>query len=264
MRVAFVQMSCLFGRRNENLEKAEALISAHDADLFVLPELFSSGYLFRSAEEVAASAEEIPSGPTSRFLAALSAKKQCFIVAGVAEAAQGKVFNSALLVGPHGVLAVYRKTHLFLDEALWFTPGDTGFVVADIGQARVGLMICFDWIFPEAARTLALKGADVLCHPANLVLPYCQNAMTTRALENGVFAVTANRIGSEERDGQSLCFTGRSQIVDPRGRVLVAAGESEETVGIAEIAPEMARDKMFTARNHLLKDRRPEMYELRG
>ncbi len=262
MRVAFVQMDCKFGRRAENLERAEALISAQEADLFVLPELFASGYLFRNRAEVLASAEEIPSGPTSRMLQALSARKNCFMVAGVAEAADGHIYNTAILVGPGGMLATYRKTHLFLDEKLWFAPGDTGFVVVDLGIARVGLMICFDWIFPEAARTLALKGADILCHPANLVLPYCQKAMTTRALENGVFAVTANRIGTEERDGVRLCFTGRSQIVDPRGAVLMAAGESEEIVGVVDIQPGAARDKMLTPKNHLLHDRRPELYEL--
>lgn len=264
MRVAFVQMDCLFGRREENLARAEALISPHDAELFVLPELFSSGYLFRSDEEVAAAAEQVPSGPTTRMLATLAARKRCHLVAGVPEAAADKVYNSAVLVGPQGVVALYRKAHLFSEEALWFAPGDTGFVVADIGQARLGLMICFDWIFPEAARTLALKGADILCHPSNLVLPYCQKAMTTRALENGVYAITANRIGVEERDGVRLRFTGGSQVVDPRGRVLLAADDTTETVMVVEIDPSVARNKLLTARNDLLADRRPELYELGG
>ncbi len=262
MRVAFVQMDCRLGRRAENLARAEALVSQHQADLFVLPELFSSGYLFRSQEEVAAVAEEVPSGPTTRMLKSLAARHNCYLVAGLAEAAQGKVYNSAVLVGPHGVVATYRKTHLFSDEALWFAPGDTGFVVADVGLARLGSMICFDWIFPEAARTLALKGADIICHPANLVLPYCQKAMTTRALENGVFAITANRIGVEERDGVSLRFTGGSQIVDPRGKVLLATDDAAEVVGVVEIDPSQARNKLLTPRNDLLMDRRPELYEL--
>jgi len=264
MRVAFVQMDCQLGRRAENLDRAEALISRQEADLFVLPELFSSGYLFRSREEVASSAEEVPSGPTTRMLMGLAARQGCYLVAGLAEAANGKVFNSAVLVGPQGLVALYRKTHLFLDEAFWFAPGDTGFVVADVGQARLGLMICFDWVFPEAARTLALKGADIICHPSNLVLPYCQKGMTTRALENGVFAITANRIGVEERDGISLRFTGGSQIVDTRGKVLLAADDVTEMVGVVEIDPQAARDKLLTPKNHLLLDRRPEMYELGG
>jgi len=129
------------------------------------------------------------------------------------------------------------------------------------GGAKVGLMICFDWIFPEACRSLALKGADIICHPSNLILPYCQTAMTTRAMENGLFTITANRIGSERRNGQELTFTGGSQIVDPRGRVLAQASRDQEEVVVVEIDPIQARDKNFTASNHLFRDRRVDLYE---
>jgi predicted amidohydrolase len=75
------------------------------------------------------------------------------------------------VVGPKGFIGCYRKTHLFFEETLWFTPGDSGFQVWDIGMAKVGVMICFDWYYPESARTLALQGADIIAHPSNLVLP---------------------------------------------------------------------------------------------
>jgi predicted amidohydrolase len=121
-------------------------------------------------------------------------------------------------------------------------------------------MICFDWIFPEAARSLALLGADLIAHPSNLVLPYCHAAMVTRALENGVFTATANRVGTESRAGRSLTFTGGSRIIDPRGRVLAEAGTATEETLVVDLDPAAARDKMITDHNHRLADRRPGLY----
>jgi predicted amidohydrolase len=122
-------------------------------------------------------------------------------------------------------------------------------------------MVCFDWIFPESARVLALLGADIICHPANLVLPLCQQAMTTRSLENGVFSATANRIGTEARGGKKpLTFTGRSQILDPMGQALAGLGENETGVAVVAIDPAKAHDKKITEQNDRLKDRRPEHY----
>jgi predicted amidohydrolase len=124
------------------------------------------------------------------------------------------------------------------------------------------MMICFDWIFPETARSLALAGADIICHPANLVLSYCQDAMITRCVENRVFAVTANRTGSESRAGATLRFTGLSEIVAPDGGVLARAGVEAEEVIVREIDPFEARDKAVTPQNDVLGDRRPDLYRL--
>jgi predicted amidohydrolase len=178
----------------------------------------------------------------------------------LAEEAGRRLYNSAVLVSPKGWSRTYRKSHLFVDEKSFYHPGDTGFQVFHIGAARLGLMICFDWIYPESMRVLALKGADIVCHPANLVLPFCQKAMITRCLENGVFAITANRTGMETRGGKSLTYSGASQIVGPRGELLDQAGPEEEAVGVVEIDPMKARDKKVTERNDLLADRRPELY----
>jgi predicted amidohydrolase len=121
-------------------------------------------------------------------------------------------------------------------------------------------MICFDWRFPEMARLLALEGADLIAHPANLVHPYCQDAMITRSLENAVFTITSSRTGSERVEGTAIRFAGRSQIVSPRGERLAQAGPEEECVRTAEIDPTAARDKRVTERNDLLLDRRPDLY----
>ncbi|MDI6809012.1 MAG: nitrilase-related carbon-nitrogen hydrolase [Candidatus Eisenbacteria bacterium] len=260
MKVAFVQTKPVFGEKARNLESAAKLIEKTDCDLFVLPELFATGYSFSSKEEVRCLSEKIPQGETTAFLSKLAKDKVAYIVFGIAEKAGPAFYNSAVLLSPRGFVGCYRKVHLFLNEKKLFRPGNTGFQVFNIGLARLGIIICFDWLFPESMRTLALKGADVVCHPANLVLPFCQTAMLTRCLENRVFAVTANRTGTEKRAGKTLTFTGGSQMVDPSGTPLIKAGTKREEVGIFEIDPTDSRDKWFTPGNHVLKDRRPEFY----
>jgi predicted amidohydrolase len=231
-----------------------------EADLWVLPELCNTGYLFCSKEEVEDLAEAVSDGPSVQAWRAMARERKVHIVAGIAECADGKVFNAAVLVRPSGAVCVYRKAHLFDEEKRWFEPGDTGFEVIDIGPARIGMMVCFDWIFPEVTRILALKGADLICHPANLVLPYCPDAMVTRCVENRVFSVTCNRIGTERRGGNTLSFIGSSQIVDSKGRILVRAERDEACVQVAVIDPTLARDKKITERNDLFEDRRVALY----
>ncbi len=260
MRVSFYQSSPAYGEVEHNVSATLGALDRVKADLFVLPELFSTGYLFGSRREVVRLAEPVPSGPTTRLLIRYCRTKGCAIVAGIAEAAGSRYYNSAVLVGPEGFVGLYRKTHLFDHEKKWFDPGNLGFRVWEYGSTGIGLMICFDWIFPEAARTLALQGADIICHPSNLVLPYCQAAMVTRSIENGVFIVTANRIGSDRRGGTKISFSGQSQITDPRGRVLARAARMSEKVLAVDIDPTSARNKKFTPGNHLFHDRRPAFY----
>ena len=260
MHVGFIQFEVLFGNKEHNQATVARLMNQANADLWVLPELFNTGYLFNSREELASLAEEIPDGETTQFLIALAKKNNAAIVAGLAERQNELFFNSAILVDIMGFRGLYRKIHLFDEEKLWFTPGDLPFQVWDIGMAKIGMMICFDWIFPEAARTLALRGAEIICHPSNLVLPYCQNAMITRCLENRVFAITANRIGTEHRGGKKLTFTGASQITGTRGEVIYRAGTDQEEVVVVEIDPWLAHDKLATPNNHIFDDRCPEMY----
>ena len=122
-------------------------------------------------------------------------------------------------------------------------------------------MICFDWRFPETARSLALQGAEIIAHPSNLVLPHCPQAMITRCLENRVFAITADRVGDESRvPKEFLQFIGQSQVVDPDGKILVRASETEEEVCIVEIDLEKAREKFLNPKNDIFKDRRPDLY----
>ncbi|KPK99672.1 MAG: hypothetical protein AMJ91_06895 [candidate division Zixibacteria bacterium SM23_73_3] len=260
MKVGFVQTSPLLGRKDENVERAISSIRGVNADLLVLPELFNTGYLFESREELKRSAEIIPEGPTFSKMADLAARENVNLVFGIAEKEGDRFFNSSVVVTPRGGFQIYRKLHLFDREKLWFSSGDRELGVFDIGSSKVGMMICFDWIFPEVARILALKGAEIICHPSNLILPYCQSAMITRCIENGVFAITANRIGTEEKGEMKFSFTGNSQIVDPKGNILKKADECQEGVWTLEIDPGLAKDKKVTPHNHLFKDRKIEFY----
>ena len=256
MKVGFLQTSPIFGEKDKNVDIAISRIKQLDADLVVLPELFNTGYQFRSREESLSLAEKIPDGKTTLALVKISKEKHVYIVAGMAEQGNGCCYNSAVLVGPNGFMGCYRKLHLFCNEKQLFEPGDTQLRVYDVGHARIGIMICFDWFFPEVARYLAVKGADVICHPSNLVLPYCPQAMITRCIENRVFAITANRIGSENRSGETLTFIGTSQILGTKGEVLYRASSDKEESTVVEINAENARDKQVTQLNHIFNDRR--------
>jgi predicted amidohydrolase len=263
VKAGVFQFSPVFGDVRSNLDRIRNALSDIEADLMVLPELCLSGYQFTALDEVRALSEPVPDGPSVRALSELARSKRMFIVAGLAEAADGRNYNSAVLIGPEGWMGTYRKTHLFFEEKLWFSAGDTGFRVWNAADIRLGLMVCFDWTFPEAARSLALAGADIICHPANLVLPYCPDAMVTRSIENRVFTITANRTGAEARGGKpALRFIGRSQATAVRGEILFRMGEDEEGVRVVEIDPVSARDKRVNEYNDLFEDRRTEMYRL--
>jgi len=260
LRLAAVQTSPLFGETDRNVDAALAL-APRDADIVVLPELFSTGYQFRDRDELLALAEPVD-GPTVARLREHAAATGAVLCAGWAERDGDRVYNSSVLVEPDAPPRVYRKVHLFWHEKELFAPGDLGFPVWDVRGTAVGMMICFDWVFPEAARTLARRGARILLHPSNLVLPFCPDAMVTRCLENRVFAVTANRVGREERvPGTSLEFIGLSQVCGPLGRPLVRMGDVQEGAAAADVDLDDA-DPRLTPRNDVWDDRRPEAYDL--
>jgi predicted amidohydrolase len=261
MNVGFFQFAPQFGETQRNLESMVQAIDSFQGHLLVFPELALSGYQFLSKEEAWELAEDVPSGKVCQQMEQAIRGRELYVVVGLAERAQDGLYNSAVLIGPKGYIGTYRKTHLFFEETLWFSPGNTGFHVWDIGMAKIGLLVCFDWFYPEAARTLALKGADILCHPSNLVLPYCPDAMVTRCIENRVFAITANRVGLEQRGTKSaLSFIGLSEIVAPNGQIVHRASHNEPELFTYDIDVTQARDKRINPYNDLLKDRQPQWY----
>jgi len=261
MKAGFYQFNPAFGEKENNIQTVISAVRRSGADLLVLPEFFATGYQFLSVDEVAELAEPVPDGDTTRALTELSRKEGMYIVAGLPERDRDRFFNTAILTGPEGYIGAYRKVHLFFEETLFFTQGNEGFRVWDTDIGRIGIMICFDWFFPESMRSLAILGADVVAHPSNLVLPFCPDSMPVRCLENRVFAITANRTGTENRkNDQPLTFIGKSEVVSPKGEILARAPDDEESLLSADIQPEQARDKTLNPYNDLLKDRRPEHY----
>jgi len=260
--LAALQTAPVFGAVRANLDAVAQSIEGRRDDLLVLPELFATGYSFVDRAELLSLAEPFEGGPTTERLLAWSRATGGMIVAGFAERDGDNVYNAAGIVAAGERVACYRKVHLFGFERELFEPGDRPFSVHEHAGLRVGTMICFDWMFPEAARTLALRGADVIAHPSNLVLPgLCQRAMVVRALENRVYTVTANRSGSEHRPPRpALRFTGGSRIVDPRGDVVADAPAEGVTLLGADAQTVFARDKHVASGNDVLAERRPDLY----
>ena len=260
MRIGFFQFAPRFGEVERNLDAIVEAVESAEADLIVAPELALSGYLFTSREEVEQTAQQVP-GPATDKLARAAAHSGCAVVIGMAERSGAEIFNSAVLVGPEGLVGVYRKVHLFFEEKLYFSPGNLGFPVFRIGDTTVGLLVCFDHFFPEAARTLALQGVQIVCHPSNLVLPeFGQLTTRVRSIENRIFWILANRYGHERRGGKSLLYSGCSQITAENGEVLARAESRGDSLTIVEVDPRRAEEKKVTERNDLFADRRIELY----
>ncbi len=265
MKAGYLQFAPRYLQPEANRETVAELVTDLDADLLVLPELFPSGYYFKSQSDLEQVAEPIPEGETTQALLQWASDTGTTFVAGLAEREGGAIFNSAVLVRPNQTTETYRKVHLFYEETERFDPGDLGFPVFEAstrsGQTyRLGIMVCFDWYFPEAARSLALNGADVIAHPSNLVLPHCPDAMPVRARENHLYSITANRFGTETKGDEELTFIGMSEICGPTGEILRRASRDEVEIGIESFDPHDARERHINRFNDTLGDRRPETY----
>ena len=266
-QVAAVQSEPVFGEVEANLAALDAQLepvfaSGAPPDLLVLPELCSTGYSFRDRAEALGLAEAFPDGPLGARMRAWSERTGGMVVAGFAEREGDAVYNAAAVFAAGAPLGTYRKLHLFGFERECFERSEGPLRVFEHDGLRVGVMICFDWMFPEAARTLALDGADVIAHPSNLVLPgWCQQAMLVRALENRVYTVTANRTGVEHREPRpALRFTGLSRIAGPDGRALADAGEQDASILVSQVETTVSRCKTVPSGNDVLAERRPEAY----
>lgn len=258
IRAGILQFTPAFLNREESIRRVEKLIDGIDLpDLLVLPELSDTGYNFPDRETAWNIAMPVHWNPFLDFLHELAEEKGIYICTGVIEKAGNNLFNTAVLLGPEGLIGLYRKVHLFMAEKSIFSPGRTPLKTWQTSIGRIGIQICFDWMFPEPWRVLALDHADIILHPSNLVLPYAQSVIPSYALVNRLFILTANRTGNEH----DLRFTGQSIIANPNGKVLAEAGKEEQVLITTEINPEDARDKMITFSNHAMRDRVPSLYK---
>src|SRR5438105_7118951 len=265
MRVAVAQIDPKLGEPGRNLDVCVARMeeaAAAGAELLVLPECAIPGYMFDSPEEAMPFAEEVP-GPSTERLEREAARLGLHVVCGMLEQDGDSLRNAAVFLGPDGLVGKYWKTHLpFLGVDRFTVPGDE-LPVFDTPLGRIGVEICYDLRFPEATRTLALKGADIVAHPTAFpVAARIQTELITvaRAAENRIYLLTANRVGKE----RSAEFCGWSQIVDPYGVRLAEAGATEELLLVADIDVERARDKDYIIPGeyelYLFGDRRPDLY----
>ena len=267
MKIACVQMDVKIGEVDYNLAAIEDRLretARNGTKLAIFPECAVTGYCFESLDEARPFAQTIP-GPATDRITAQCAKLDMFAVFGMIEVDGDSVYNAAILTGPEGVVGSYRKVHLpYLGVDMHVAYGDRPFAVHDIGGLRVGINICYDSAFPEATRTLALLGADLITLPTNWppgAECVAAHVLNTRAMENAVYFAAANRVGSE----RGFEFIGRSRICATKGETLAASEDTSETILYAEIDPEPSRNKTAVREpgRHAIDrmaDRRPEMY----
>jgi predicted amidohydrolase len=258
-RAAAIQFEPRRGAVEENVNRMVALCevaACEGCQLMVLPEMATSGYVFGSREEIAPFVEPIP-GPSTDRLTQLAAAHGCWIVLGLPEVdlETGAFYNSAAVVGPPGVLGRVRKVHLYPADTRWARSGTLGFPVWETPLGRIGCLICMDACYPEPARLMALQGAEVLCFPTNWVDERAPGSdWFTRAFENRVYWIAADRYGEEE----GVQFSGGSCVIGPDGRLL-GVRDGGDGIVACEIALPPAEEAYGTAEG--IPSRRPELYQ---
>ncbi|MED0658447.1 nitrilase-related carbon-nitrogen hydrolase [Bacillus smithii] len=257
VKVAAVQFEPEQGQLDENrrqmFEKAVAA-AKQGAKLIVFPEMATSGYVWENREEISPFVESIP-GETTDMLSAVASQYDCYIVTGIPEKDHntGVFYNSAVLIGPEGVVGSYRKTHLFSADPRWAREGKNDIPVFDTPIGRIAILICMDAMYFEPARLAALKGADIMAFPTNWVGRGNKPPSKTwrlRAKENGLYWIAANRWGTE-RGAQ---FTGGSAVIDHSGEVIDSLISGDGIV-FGEIELPVHQQKQ------ILKNRKPKAYQ---
>jgi N-carbamoylputrescine amidase len=273
LQIAVTQMSCT-DRLEENLRTAERLVrraAAEGARLVVLQELFENLYFPQlEREELFALAHPVDGHPFVERFAALAAELSVVLPISFFERANQAYYNSLAMIDADGsVLGVYRKSHIpdgpGYEEKFYFVPGDTGFRAWRTRVGTIGVGICWDQWFPEAARAMTLMGADLLLYPTAIgsepeetggldTRDMWRRAMVGHAVANSVYVAASNRVGSE---GEAT-FYGSSFVADPSGEVIAEAGREDEAIVHAEV--DLAYARRFRAGFGFFRDRRPDLY----
>lgn len=257
-KISVIQFEPALADPEENTRRLQPLLDMIEGSrLVILPELANSGYNFKDYKEAYSCSEVIgKDGIFQDFLLNQARAKNIYIVSGITEREEDRLYNSAILAGPDGIIGKYRKMHLFMNEKDIFQKGDAGLPVFDLGGFKIGIMICFDYLFPEPWRIMAQKGADLICHPSNLLTENAHRCLPGISLMNRIYIATANRTGTE----RGITFNGRSVFTDPTGIITGMASPDKDEVISFEIDTQLSGNKMITPRNHVFDDRRPENY----
>lgn len=266
-KIAAIQMDCQIGDIDDNLRRIKLhmeLAAEEDAKLIVFPECALSGYCYQSKEHAWPNAMDLKSEAMAELIEHCE-ELDVHVVVGFLEREGNDLYNSAVCLGPDGVVGCYRKTHLpFLGVDRFVTPGNRPYEVYDLGGLKIGILICFDGSFPEPCRVLSLLGADLIVLPTNWPEGAWGSAAhipAMRALENHVYFLSCNRVGIENM----FRFIGQSRIIDWTGEDLDYLDSPEEGMLLAEIHPDLARDKttVFVPGEYevnRMAGRRPELY----
>lgn len=258
IRISLIQMDIKLGDPNGNREYGINLINEavrRGSHIVTLPELWTTGYSLKIIDKVA----EPLNGPTIMQLSNIASNHGIYIIGSFIERKDNKFYNTAPLIGPNGIIGVYKKIHLFklMNEDLYFTPGDS-FDVYQTNFGKIGIVICYDIRFPELIRSITLKGAKILFVVAEWPHPrmhHWRYLLMARAIENQIFVVATNRVGSDENNK----FFGHSMIIDPMGEVLIESGEVETI-----LTSDIELDEVDNVRSKFpfLNDRKPEFYKI--
>jgi N-carbamoylputrescine amidase len=262
LRLALIQMRSRENARDENVARAMGYVdevAGEEPDLIVLPEFFNHEYVFQYRDYAYIDCAEREDGPTITAMREKAREHGTTICATIfEEQGPGLYFDTAFMIGPSGeIFGKYRKTHPAAVQSLEkiYFRGGTRFPTWEVHGFRVGVIICYDHVFPETARCAAVNGAELILGPfAAPAFPTWDSLMVTRAFENGVYLAPCNKVGLE---GEWV-FGGRSLVVDPFGEIVArASDETDET-----IVAELDRERVYQARRRwpMLRDRRPEVY----
>ncbi|MGT3336996.1 nitrilase-related carbon-nitrogen hydrolase [Yersinia enterocolitica] len=256
---AAIQFEPLMFAKEANLRQLLVLVeqaAQKGARLITTPEMATTGYCWFDRQEIAPMVETVPGESTARFTE-LAQRYQCYIVLGMPEVdpQTALYYNSAVLIGPQGVIGCHRKSHPYISEPKWAAAGDVGHQVFDTPLGRIGMLVCMDIHFPETARLLALDGVDVICHISNWLAertpaPY----WISRAMENGCYLLESNRWGLE----RGVQFSGGSCIIEPDGNIAAVLDNGD---GIAYAEIDINRSRQRRVLGELVFDqRRPDYY----
>lgn len=257
---AAVQFEPRMFAKQDNIAQLTSLVeqaAKAGAKLITTPEMATTGYCWFDREEIAPMVETVP-GPSTDKFAEIAQRYQCYIVLGLPEVEPDTqlYYNSAVLIGPEGVVGCHRKSHPYISEPKWAAAGDNGHPVFDTPIGRIGMLVCMDIHFPETARLLALGGADIICHVSNWLAertpaPY----WISRAMENGCYLIESNRWGLE----RGVQFSGGSCIIEPDGKI-AASLDSGDGVVYGQIDLARTRKKTVLGRS-LTALHKPALYQ---